>query len=430
MAKDIKETKVRSALPTLNTIGNVGAGSANFQDFKFRVEKPNFLNGVHLPFTLVALFLVLFGLVVCYSAVMDNAEYSFKRQLMGLAIGLILSICVYKFNYLKLEKLAIPLLVVSVIMILSPHIPGIGYEAMGAKSWVKIGIQFQPGEFAKVTVILFAASLISKFQGRLDSLKEYCKAVGMLAIPFLCILTQPDLGTGLVYLSISAVVIIVGGAKMRYVVATVIVIVVSFLLLLGIDEILKTQSADGTYEYKLLKNYQRSRLFVFLNQDTADSSSDGYNLQQAMIAIGSGGAFGKGLGQATQSTLGFLPEAPTDFIFCVLAEELGFFGVICLLVLYALLIFFTIRIGHSSGSMFGMLICIGVSAMWLFQVLENVGMCCGVMPITGIPLPFVSYGSSFMIVNFVCLGLVANVWKVSKKPARQSMQHSKDVNYA
>ena len=421
-----KEAKIRRNLPTLNTVGVIGEGPTHAKQGAFSFNKPSFLAGLHLPFMLVVAVLVIYGLVVCYSAVLNNAEYSFSRQLMGLAIALVLAFALYMWNYARLEKLTIPLLVLSVVMILSPHLPGIGVEAMGAKSWVKLGMQFQPGEFAKVTVILFAASLTARYGGKLDSLKEYCKAVGMLAIPFVCILTQPDLGTGLVYLIISAVVLTVGGARMRYVIATVLVIVLAFLALLAIDEVLKTQSSDGTYEYKLLKNYQRSRLFVFLNQDSADSSGEGYNLQQAMIAIGSGGAFGKGIGQATQSTLGFLPEAPTDFIFCVLAEELGFFGAFCLLVLYALLIFFTIRIGQASGNLFGMLICIGVSAMWLFQVLENIGMCCGVMPITGIPLPFVSYGSSFMIVNFACVGLVANVWKMQATGAHRS----KEVKYA
>ena len=208
---------------------------------------------------------------------------------------------------------------------------------------------------------------------------------------------------------------------------TVLLIVIAFLALLAVDEVLKTQTSDGEYEYKLLKNYQRNRLFVFMNQNDSDTSSEGYNLHQAMIAIGSGGAFGKGLDQATQSSLGFLPEAPTDFIFCVLCEELGFVGAIVLIALYFCLIFFALKIGRESGDLFGMLICVGVSAMWLFQILENIGMCCGVMPITGIPLPFVSYGSSFMIVNFSCCGLVANVWRVTQGGA---MNKTKDVKHA
>jgi rod shape determining protein RodA len=129
-----------------------------------------------------------------------------------------------------------------------------------------------------------------------------------------------------------------------------------------------------------------------------------------MIAIGSGGLFGKGLGAGAQSALGFLPEAPTDFIFCVLAEDLGFVGVIVLLALYLAMLVICIRIAKNSSSLFGMLIVCAIVGMWIFQILENIGMCCGLMPITGIPLPFVSYGSSFMVVNFAMLGLIASVY--------------------
>lgn len=406
-----------SNYPTINNVGNFNA--TNSKNNKIpkpeNSNMPQFISGFCLPLLIVMVLLTAYGLLICYSAVDANPQYSFSRQLTGLAIGLVVCILCFRLNYNVFEKAYIPLLIVTVVLILSPHIPGIGVTSMGATSWIKIGMQFQPGELAKVSVILFAASLVSKYNGRLNNLNEYCKVIGLLAIPFICILTQPDLGTGLVYLVISAVVIICGGAKMRYIVATVLLIIASFLALLLIDEMLKTTNADGTFEYKLLKNYQRNRLFVFLNQDSADASSEAYNLNQARIAIGSGGLFGKGLGASTQSSLGFLPESTTDFIFCVLAEELGFIGAIALLVLYVALIFVTIRIAKQATSLFGMLICIGVSAMWLFQVLENVGMCTGVMPITGIPLPFVSYGSSFMIVNFACVGLIASVYRCTRK---------------
>ena len=148
---------------------------------------------------------------------------------------------------------------------------------------------------------------------------------------------------------------------------------------------------------------------MFLNPE-GDLSGDGYNLAQAKIAIGSGGLFGKGIGNATQSTHGFLPEAPTDFIFCVLAEEFGFVGVMALIGLYALLIVACLSIARRADNLFGMLIVMGVIGMWLFQILENIGMDCGLMPITGIPLPFVSYGSSFMVVNFALIGLIGSVY--------------------
>ena len=415
-------------IPTLQNVGGfTPQAPRSHKRNSPKFKDPSFFNKFNVPFMATIVVLVTYGLIICASAVAENEEYSFIRQLLGLGIGIVVFIGIYLFNYKLIEKFTTPLLIVTVVLILSPFIPGIGVEAMGARSWVKLGMQFQPGELAKVTVILFAASLVSRYKGKLNNFKEYCKCVGLLAIPFVCILVQPDLGTGLVYLVISAIVITVGGAKARYILGTVLLIVIAFLALLAVDEVLKTQGSDGTYEYKLLKNYQRNRLFVFLNQNDSDTSSEGYNLHQAMIAIGSGGTFGKGLGQATQSSLGFLPEAPTDFIFCVLCEELGFVGAIALITLYFLLIFFTLKIGRECGDLFGMLICVGVSAMWLFQILENIGMCCGVMPITGIPLPFVSYGSSFMIVNFSCCGLVANVWRVS---CGGNASKTKDVKHA
>lgn len=181
-----------------------------------------------------------------------------------------------------------------------------------------------------------------------------------------------------------------------------------FVFLLVLDEAFKTINENGEVEYHFLKNYQRQRLFVFIDPEN-DTSDSGYNLRQAQIAIGSGGFFGKGLLNGTQAALKFLPEAPTDFIFCVLAEELGFIGVVILLGLYAALIVVSLKIAKATDDLFGKLLVVCCVGMWVFQIFENVGMCCGLMPITGIPLPFISYGSSFMIVNCVMLGFIGSV---------------------
>ncbi len=182
--------------------------------------------------------------------------------------------------------------------------------------------------------------------------------------------------------------------------------IVAIAAVFALDEVIKS----STGEYKLLKQYQRNRLLVFMNQDSNNLTDEGYNLKQAQIAIGSGGLFGKGLFNGTQHSLGLLPEAPTDFIFCVLAEELGFFGVLALLALYVALILICFGIAYNASDLFGTVIVMSIVGMWLFQILENIGMDCGLMPITGIPLPFVSYGSSFMVVNFIMLGLIGSVW--------------------
>ncbi len=364
---------------------------------------------LNMPLLVVGALLVTYGLIVVYSAVSADVDYSFSRQLTGVAVGLVVMIVLWRFDYRRLSEYTTLFIIVNVVLILSPHLPIIGVEAKGAQSWIYIGMQIQPGEFAKVTVVLLAASVVSRYGGKLDDAREYLKALGIMLIPFVCIMTQPDLGTGLVYLFIAAVALVVGGARPKFLLLTLLAGIIAIIAVFAIDELLKYQKPDGTYEYRLLKNYQRSRLLVFLDPG-ADTQGDGYNLRQAQIAIGSGGLFGQGYMQGSQHALGILPEAPTDFIFCVLAEELGFFGVLVLLGLYLALVLISFRIAGLAADLFGMLIVMCVVGMWLFQILENIGMTCGLMPITGIPLPFMSYGSSFMVVNFAMLGLIGSVW--------------------
>lgn len=361
---------------------------------------------LHLPFLFVSALIVCYGLMIVYSAVRVDEDYTFSRQLMTVAMGAVLMILVWRFDYRRLSEYTTLFLIVNVVLILSPHLPIIGVNTMGATSWVKIGVQFQPGEIAKVTVILLDAAVMARYGGRLNDPREYCKALGIMLIPFACIMTQPDLGTGLVYLFIGAVALVVGGARPKYLLITLAVGIAAIAAVFALDEVFKASSG----EYKLLKQYQRNRLLVFMNQNSTDLSDEGYNLKQAQIAIGSGGLFGKGYLQGTQHTLGLLPEAPTDFIFCVLAEELGFLGVVVLLALYIALILISFRIAAASSDLFGMIIVMCAVGMWLFQILENIGMDCGLMPITGIPLPFMSYGSSAMVVNFVMLGMIGSVW--------------------
>lgn len=367
---------------------------------------------LNLPFIIVVAILVCYGLVIVLSAVTDNENYSFSRQLTGVALGAVLMIVAWRFDYRRLSDYTTLFLIINIVLILSPHLPLIGVESKGAQSWIQIGTRIQPGEFAKITVILLDASIMARYGGRLDDPREYVKALGLMLIPFLCIMTQPDLGTGLVYLAIGAATMVVGGARPKFLLITLVAGILAVIAVFAIDEVLKVPATDGSkyqWEYKLLKNYQRDRLLVFLNPD-GDLNGDGYNLRQAQVAIGSGGLFGKGLFQGTQHSLGLLPEAPTDFIFCVLAEELGFFGVMVLLALYAALILICFRIASASSDLFGLVLVMGIVGMWLFQILENIGMDCGLMPITGIPLPFFTYGSSMMVVNFVAVGLVGSVW--------------------
>lgn len=367
--------------------------------------KPRRFKYINPPFVFFIVALVAYGLLVQFSATSSDPDYSFTRQLMGVGVGMVLFAVISRVDYHVLSGYTTVFLIVNVVLLLSPHIPGIGVEVNGGQSWINVGIQLQPGEFAKVTVVLLAASVMARYGGRLNDLREYIKALLIMAVPFVCVMTQPDLGTGLVYLMIAGFALIIGGANWRFIVATIGVLVIMIAAILLLDPVLDQIAGSDV----LLKDYQMSRLTVFLDP-THDTSGDGYNLQQAMIAIGSGGFFGKGFMQATQSSLGFLPEAPTDFVFCVLAEEFGFVGALVLIAFYIGLVFCSIVVVRNSGDLFGTIIVVCVVGMWLFQILENIGMTCGLMPITGIPLPFISYGSSFMIVNFMMLGLINSVW--------------------
>lgn len=381
--------------------GVVGSGSPDGATRR----KRGFIDAIPKSLVAVALCLIAYGLLVVWSAVQGNEDYSFTRQLMGVGLGVVAMMVFYSIDYRQLAGYTTLLLIVNVVLILSPHLPIIGVEAKGAQSWINVGMQLQPGEFAKITVILLDASVLARYGGNLDDPREYLKALGYILIPFACIMTQPDLGTGLVYLFIGGVALVMGGARLKYLLITLGALVAAVAAVFAVDEVFK----NATGEYKLLKQYQRNRLLVFLDPG-ADTSGAGYNLNQAMIAIGSGGFFGKGLLNASQSSLGFVPEAPTDFIFCVLAEQFGFVGALLLLGLYLALVLSCIRIARNAGDLFGTLIVMGIVGMWLFQILENIGMNIGLMPVTGIPLPFMSYGSSFMLVNFSLLGLIGSVY--------------------
>lgn len=370
-----------------------------------RATRPRRFKYVNPSFYLFALLLVGYGLIVQFSATSADADYSFARQLSGVAVGMVLFVLITRIDYHVLSGYTTLFLIINVVLLLSPHLPGIGVEVNGGRSWINVGTQIQPGEFAKITMVLLAASVMARYGGRLTDLREYLKALGIMAVPFICVMTQPDLGTGLVYLVIAAFALIIGGADWRFMVGTVLAVVALCAAILIIDPIADQIAGHDV----LLKDYQKSRLMVF-SDSTYDTSGDGYNSQQAKIAIGSGGLLGKGFMQATQSSMGFLPEAPTDFVFCILAEEFGFVGALVLLAFYIGLIVASVNVARGAGDLFGTIIVICVVGMWLFQILENIGMDCGLMPITGIPLPFISYGSSFMVVNFVMLGLINSVW--------------------
>jgi rod shape determining protein RodA len=364
------------------------------------------LAATNIPLLLICAILVAYGLVVVYSAVAGSADYDFYRQLSGVVGGAVIMAVLWRFDYRNFSQPIAALLVVSVILILSPFLPGIGVAVNGANSWISIlGQRLQPAEFAKPVVILYIAALAARYRGRIQSGRTYMMIIGMLLIPCVCIMAQPDLGTGMVLFVIGIVVLFTGGANRKWLILTAVATVIVVVAAIWIDGLL-----DDALGYDVfIKDYQKNRLLVFINEDI-DPTGISYNLRQSKIAIGSGGLLGKGLGNATYSDLGFLPEAQTDFIFCVLAEQFGFLGSVALIACYVCLLFVALYIALNSNNLFGTLVASGIMGMWVFQIFENIGMTCGLMPITGIPLPFVSYGSSFMIVNFICVGMLASVW--------------------
>ncbi|MBR3327583.1 MAG: rod shape-determining protein RodA [Atopobiaceae bacterium] len=376
-----------------------------------KIQRKGFWSQVYLMELIPNVLLVIFGAVVIWSASLTMPDASFPRHMVGILLGFILAVVVWQYDYSVFADKSTFLLILDVVLMLMPSIPGLGYNAMGMTGWVQIpltGFRFQPSELAKPVTILLMASLVASYNGKIETLKDYLKLCGILCIPFLLILTQPDLGTGLIVLVLGAAIIICGGARGSWVLVTVGIIVV------GAFAVVASSLTEGMPH--ILKQYQLNRLIVFVDP-SVDPSGNGYNLQQAKIAVGSGGILGKGIGNATQSGGGFLPEAHTDFVFALLAEEFGFIGSSALLLLFGWMILATVGLALRVESPFAKLVCVGVAAMWAFQLMQNVGMCIGIMPITGIPLPFVSFGSSSMLAQLMSAGLVQSVWRHRSKPA-------------
>lgn len=373
--------------------------------------KRNVFSDLYLSQLIPAALLIIVGIVTIYSASLTISEANFPKHLIGIAIGIVAAAVVWRYDYRALANMSTVLLVIDCVLMLLPKVPGLGYSAKGMTGWVQIPLihqTLQPSEFAKLVTIFLMASVAAQFNGKISSLRDYVRVCATLCLPFGLILLLPDLGTGLIILVIGATIIVCAGAKRNWVLVTIALIVI------GATLVVSTSMIDGLPH--ILKEYQLNRLIVFVDP-SVDPTGDGYNLQQAKIAVGSGGILGKGLGNATQAGNGFLPEAQTDFVFALFAEQFGFVGSIVMLGLFAWMIFSTIILAMKMDSTFSKLVLVGCVAMWTFQVLEEVGMCIGIMPITGIPLPFISFGSSSMVAQIISVGIVQSVWRHRQKSA-------------
>lgn len=377
--------------------------------------KAGFGQKFNIPVLIAWVMLLVYGAFVIWTASLTIAEASFMRQLVGMGLGLVLAFICWKSDFSGLSGMTTVLLVLDLIVLFSPYIPGLSYNAKGMTGWIKIpliGLTFQPVELAKLITIFFMASLGAQYNGKIDSVREYAKLCALLAIPFGAAVVAGDLGSGLVIFFAGATIIMMSGPRKEWVLCTIALIIGLVSIMLALDSVLDSMLGHDV----LLKQYQMNRLLVFIDPES-DTTNAGYNLLQSMIAVGSGGFFGKGVGNASQAGAGFLPEAHTDFVFALLSEEFGFAGALVLLGLFAFLIFSTIRVAHQSDSLFLQLACVGIVGMWTFQLLEEVGMCIGLMPITGIPLPFISFGSSSMLMQCAAVGIVQSIWRCRSKVA-------------
>jgi rod shape determining protein RodA len=342
------------------------------------------------------------GVVLVYSATRGTAsalipaDKSFmERQALFLVAGVGLGVVAALVDVRRLRS-SIPLLYGGFVFALVAVL-AIGVEVNGARAWFQFtGFQLQPSEPGKLVVILALAGLFAPLKGEVGT-RRLLAGLAAAGLPITLILVQPDMGTVLVYIAILVAIVVVSGVRAR---------------LIALLALLAVTGTIAVFQSDVLASYQEARLTVFLfdtDEVDADAEIYAYNAEQAQIAIGNGGLTGEGLFEGTQTRSQLVPEQQTDFIFTVAGEELGFRGAGLLLGLYAILLYRIWRTAQNASSVFGRLLCTGVFAMFLFQVFQAVGMTMGMMPVTGIPLPLVSYGGSSMLTSMVGLGLVAGV---------------------
>lgn len=347
----------------------------------------------------VVLFICIIGILTIYSATrppLDEGEHPpfYVKQLIWLIIAVVFLFIFVTFDYTKLKNFWLIFYITGVLLLIIVLFTG--KTAMGAKRWINLGFfSFQPSEIFKIVSIICLAAFLDNKQSPL-SVKDTIKTLIIFGIiPFILIIKQPDLGTAILLFTITFIMIIYKGVPLRLLVLLFSLLIISIFFLWEIF-------------WEGLKEYQKNRLIAFIDP-SIDPKGIGYNIMQSVITIGSGGLFGKGFLEGTQGPLKFLPERHTDFIFPIFAEEWGFIGCTILLALY-LTIF--IRLFHTSviaKDNFGKLLSIGFTSIFVLYFSINIGMTLGIMPVVGIPLPFMSYGGTTLVANFIGIALVINV---------------------
>ena len=355
-----------------------------------------------LNFAVVGLLLI--GTMLVYAGTREwfrsyglDPEYYFKRHTLNIIIGGLLAYGTTLIDYRLLRAYTPIVWLAAVFGLIIVLIPGLGSEINGARAWISLpgGFQLQPAELAKIAIIVGMAMILAdREQSDKDPTDlDVLKALAIAAVPVLLIVAQPDLGTVLIISAAVVGMIGASGAPARWVIGLLLAAIV------GVFAAVQTGAVSS---------YQVARLQSFVDP-SADPQATGYQLRQSRITIGSGGLLGKGLFEGPQTNGRFVPEQQTDFIFTVAGEELGFIGCSIILFLYTLFFIRAFAICRRSSDLFGRLVCIGVIAWFAFQTFENIGMTMGLMPMTGVPLPFLSYGGSSMFANLIGVGLLQNV---------------------
>jgi len=342
-----------------------------------------------------------------------------SKQIIWYIAGILGAVVISLIRYQVLVRWSLVLYWLTILLLLA--VPLLGKEIYGAKRWIDVGpLRIQPSEFAKISFILVQAHFLSRPVDELRIGGNFAKSLAMTALPFLLILKQPDLGSALVFLPIAFTMLYAAGTPKAYLVKIVGVTMV-LMSLLVVDVLFAPKNLRIP-----LEEYQRQRLLVFFGRDFASpdatpeerkekralQKSKSYNVEQALISVGSGGLTGKGWRQGTQNVLGFLPRtvAHNDFIFSVIAEEKGFVGSVTVLTLYGVILFTGIRIAGEARDRLGKLLAVGIVALLFSQVFVNIGMNIRIMPVTGVPLPLLSYGGSSVLCSLLAIGILQNIY--------------------
>ncbi len=352
------------------------------------------LRNIDIAILITMALLIIIGIVAIASATHVAFGGSIKHvkvQSIAFVLGLVAIFLILLIDYNSFGDHQKAIYIINIILLLSVFV--FGSKIKGARSWIDFGpLNFQPAEVVKIGFILCFAKFLEKRKDSLTRIIDVLPALLYISVPVILIQLQPDTGTVLVFVFISAFMMYAAGLHYKYIVVSIGTLVASAPILW----------------FFVLKDHQKNRFLAYLNP-AADPMGKGYQVMQSKTAIGSGQFLGKGLFNGTMNNLGFIPERHNDFIFSVIGEEVGLIGGVVVILLFLLLLLRCIHLAKVAKDDYGMLICIGVMAMYLFHVFENIGMTIGVMPVTGIPLPFISYGGSALLTNMIAIGLVVNV---------------------